>query len=225
MKRLEQQDAKEMLKIWGRKTSVNVQKVMWAIVELDVAHERIDAGGPFGGTDTAQYGALNPNRLVPTMEDGAFVLWESNAITRYVAAKYGTGTLMPGELAQRGLVDQWIDWSATTLAPDIIGVCFVGLIRTAAAERNGPAIEAAARRSGSHLGILDAQLAMTPFIVGQRLTAADIVVGAFMYRYFNLSIERPDLPNIRRWYRELTDRPAYRNHVMIDFESMKVPGA
>lgn len=214
-----------MLKIWGRKTSVNVQKVMWAIAELDVAHERIDAGGAFGGTDTAEYGALNPNRLVPTMEDGPFVLWESNAITRYVAAKYGTGTLMPDDLAQRSLVDQWIDWSATTLAPDVIGVCFVGLIRTPAAERNGAAIEAAAKRSGSRLGFLDAQLAVMPFIVGQRLTAADIVVGAFMYRYFNLSIERPDLPNIRRWYQELMTRPAYRNHVMIEFESMKVPGA
>jgi glutathione S-transferase len=214
-----------MLKIWGRKTSLNVQKVMWTIAELKLPHERVDAGGPYGGLDTPEYFALNPNRLVPTLQDGAYVLWESNAIARYLAAKYSDGGLMPNGLETRGLVDQWVDWSATTLSPDVIGVCFMGLIRTPVSARNNDAIRTAATRVGERLNFLDKELAEKPFILGADLSVADVVVGSFMYRYYNLTIERPKLKHVERWYADLTSRPAYRDNVMLEFESMKVPGA
>lgn len=214
-----------MLKIWGRKTSVNVQKVMWAVEELALPHQRIDAGGPFGGLDTPEFGAINPNRLVPVIDDGGFHMWESQASVRYLAARYGKGTLAPTDPHAFALADQWMDWGLTTLNGDIIATCFLQLIRTTAAERNTAAVAAAAKRAGEKLAILDAQLAGKAFILGDTLTMADIAVGSLMYRYFNLAISRPTLPNVEAWYQRLAARPAFRDHVMIDFEAMKVAGA
>jgi glutathione S-transferase len=214
-----------MLKVYGRKTSVNVQKVMWAVGELGLAHERIDAGGPFGGLDTPDYGKLNPNRLVPTIDDNGFVLWESQAIVRYLAETYGRGRLAPEGRYAYARADQWSDWALTTLNPDIIGTCFLGLIRTPAAERDTAKIAAAAANAGKKLAILDQQLEGRKFILGEQLTFADICVGAFMYRYFNLDIERPRNGNVIAWYQRLTARKAYQEHVMVDFQAMKVPGA
>lgn len=214
-----------MLKVWGRKTSINVQKVMWAVGELGLPHERVDVGGEFGGLDSAAYGALNPNRLVPTIEDGGFVQWESNAIVRHLAQTYGRGTLSPGDEQTYAKADSWMDWSLTALYGDIILTCFLQLVRTAARDRNAAAVETAARRAGRNLVILDRQLAGPSFIVGDQLSIADIAVGGIMYRYFNLPLVRPALPNVEAWYGRLSQRPAYRTHVMIDFKPMFVPGA
>jgi len=214
-----------MLKVWGRKTSVNVQKVMWAIAELGLAHERIDAGGTFGRTDTAEYGAMNPNRLVPTIDDDGFQLWESSAIVRYLSEAYGRGTLAPEGRHAYARADQWMEWATTSLYADLIGTCFVQLIRTTAAERNGAAVDAAVKRLAQRLAILDKHLADRQFIVGDRLSMADIGVGALMYRYYNLEMARTRLAHLEAWYQRLTDRKAYQDHVMIDFEAMKVPGA
>ncbi|MFZ4809503.1 MAG: glutathione S-transferase family protein [Hyphomicrobiaceae bacterium] len=214
-----------MLKVWGRKTSVNVQKVMWAVAELGLAHERIDAGGTFGRTDTAEYGAMNPNRLVPTIDDDGFQLWESSAIVRYLSEAYGRGTLAPEGRHAYARADQWMEWATTSLYADLIGTCFVQLVRTTAAERNGAAVDAAVKRLAQRLTILDKHLADRQFIVGDRLSMADIGVGALMYRYYNLEIARTRLAHLEAWYQRLTDRKAYQDHVMIDFEAMKVPGA
>ena len=214
-----------MLKVWGRKTSVNVQKVMWTVAELSLAHERIDAGGPFGGLETVEYTKLNPNRLVPVIDDSGFLLWESNAIVRYLARTYGWGTLAPSDEQQRALADQWMEWSNTTLYGDIIGTLFLGLVRTPAKDRSTEAISAAAKRAGEKLAILDAQLAGRQFILGDQLTMADIAVGAQMYRYFTLDIPRPPLAAVEAWYRRLTARKTYQDHVMVDYQAMKVPGA
>lgn len=214
-----------MLKIWGRNTSINVQKVMWAVAELGIAHERIDVGGPFGGLDTPEYGRLNPNRLVPVIEDDGFVLWESDAIVRYLAAAHGGGRLGGADERQRALADQWMEWANTRLYTDIIPTMFLGLIRTPAADRNVAAIEAAAKRAGERLAILDAQLAGRTYILGDQPTAADIGCGSLMYRYFTLDIPRPRLGNVEAWYQRLTERKAYQDHVMIDYQAMKVPGA
>src|ERR1043165_6791788 len=130
-----------MVKIWGRTTSSNVQKVMWAVGELGVAHERIDPGREFGGLAPAAYGARNPNRRIPTLEDGDVVLWESNVIVRYLAAKYGDGTLWPEDPAVRGVADQWMAWEQTTLAPEMRPV-FWGLVRTPEPERDPARIAA-----------------------------------------------------------------------------------
>jgi glutathione S-transferase len=214
-----------MLKVWGRKTSINVQKVMWTVGELGVPHERIDAGGPFGGLDTPEFAKLNPNRLVPVIEDDDFVLWESHAIVRYLAAAYGMGTLAPADRKQRALANQWMEWANSTIYPDVILTCFLGLVRTPAKDRDVAAIEAAAKRAGENLAILDAQLAGRSYILGGQLTMADIANGALMYRYFNLDILRPQLPNVEAWYHRLMQRKPYQEHVMLDFQSMKVPGA
>jgi glutathione S-transferase len=205
-----------MLKVYGRKTSVNVQKVMWAVGELGLPHSRADVGGPFGGTDTPEYGALNPNRLVPTIDDGGFTLWESAAIVRYLSDRSGRGSLAP-------------DGAHTTLMQPLIATCFLQLIRTPAASRDTKAVAAAALNAGEKLAILDRHLggmaSAGPFILGEKLTVADIGVGSLLYRYFNLAIERPRLVNVDQYYRRLTARPAYQQHVMVDFEAMKVPGA
>ena len=214
-----------MLKVWGRKTSINVQKVMFAVGELGLEHHRFDFGGQHGGLDTPEYGLLNPNRLVPTIEDKGLVLWESNAIIRHLAQRYGRGTLSPADELTFARADSWMDWSLTTIYNDIITTCFLQLIRTPARERNLGLVEAAARRAGEKLGVLNQQLNGRSYIVGETLTIADVAVGTLMYRYFNLPITRPVLSNVEAWYGRLTRRPAYQQHVMIEFESMKVPGA
>lgn len=214
-----------MLKVWGRNTSANVQKVMWTLAELGVPSERIDVGGPYGKLDTAAYGAMNPNRLIPVMDDDGFVLWESSAIVRYLVRKHGAGSLLSASEQELARADQWMEWSTTTLYPDIITTLFLGLFRTPAAERNNAAIAISVKRAGEKLAILDAVLANRPYILGERLTMADIPAGTLMYRYFTMEIERPKLANVEAWYRRLSERPAYRSHVMIEYASLKVPGA
>ena len=214
-----------MLKVHGRKTSVNVQKVMWVVGELGLPHTRTDVGGAFGGLDTPEYGAMNPNRLVPVIDDGGFILWESAAIVRYLSERYGRGTLAPEGHHAYARADQWMEWAGTTLMQPIIATCFLQLIRVQAAVRDTKAVAAAAKTVGEKLAVLDAHLADRQFIMGDQLTMADIGVGSLLYRYFNLVIERPRLVNIDLYYRRLTARPAYQQHVMVDFEAMKVPGA
>lgn len=213
------------LKIYGRATSVNVQKVMWAVDEIGVMRHRIDAGGPFGGVDTPEFRAMNPNGLVPVMDDGGFILWESNAIIRYLASTYGRGGFRPTDRKEIARADQWMDWALTSLNADIITTCFIGLIRTAASDRNTAAIAAASARAGKTLAVLDAHLATRKFIGGATLTLADVPAGSYMYRYFTLPIERPHLPNVESWYTRLAERAPYQNNVMIDYASMKVAGA
>jgi glutathione S-transferase len=203
-----------MLRIWGRTNSINVQKVMWTVGELGLAHQRIDAGGAFGGLDTAEYGAMNPNRKVPTIDDDGVVLWESNACVRYLAARYGAGSLWAADSAERARADRWMDWQAATLLPDM-GVVFWGLIRTPAEQRDPAAIEAAAGRMHDLFQILDQRLAGQNFVTGSEFTMGDIPVGAACYRYHELPIERPRLANLAAWYERLRQRAPYREHVMI----------
>jgi glutathione S-transferase len=202
------------MKLWGRLSSCNVQKALWAIREVGRACERIDAGGKFGGLDTPEYIAMNPNRTVPTLDDDGFVLWESNACVRYLAARYGAGTLWIDDPAERALADHWMDWQAATLLRDV-GVVFWGLIRTPEAQRDHAAIAASAERLGELFRILDQQLAGREFVTGSRFTMGDIPVGAACYRYHELPIERPRLPNLAGWYERLQQRAPFREHVMI----------
>lgn len=214
-----------MLKIWGRKTSVNVQKVMWTVAELGLAHERIDAGGPFGKTDTPEFGRMNPNRLVPVVDDNGFIVWESNACVRYLAGLYGRGGLAPATAHDFAQADAWMDWMLTTLYGDVIGTLFIQFVRTTAADRNMAAVDAATKRIGEKLAILDAQLAGKQFVLGKDLTIADIALGSIMYRYHTMPVERVSRPNVEAWYQRLVARPAYKDHVMIDWQPMKIPGA
>ena len=203
-----------MLKVWGRNNSINVQKVMWTVAELGLEHQRIDAGGQFGGLDTPDYGTLNPNRLVPVLEDDGVVVWESNAIVRYLAARYGSGGLWPADPARRAEADRWMDWKITSLQPDMT-VVFWGLVRTPPEQRDTARIESAAERLGRTFAILDAHLAGRRFVAGDELTMGDIPVGAACYRYHALPIRRPPLPDLESWYARLQEREAFHNHVMI----------
>ncbi len=203
-----------MLKIWGRANSTNVQKVLWCCGELGIAFRRIDAGGGFGLLDTPEYAGRNPNRLVPVIDDDGFVLWESNAIVRYLAAKHGTGTLCPAEPRARAAADRWMDWQATTVAPPLI-FAFKTLIRTPPEARDRTALGEAVARLGAGWRIFDRWLADTAYAAGDGFTMGDIPLGCMAYRWFTLELARPELPSLRAWYHRLTTRPAYSQHVML----------
>ena len=201
-----------MLKVWGRKTSANVQKVMWAVGELGLACERIDIGGPFGKNREPDYLALNPNGLVPTLEDDGFHLWESNAIVRYLASKYGAGTLEPADLRARAIAGQWMDWQLTVAGPAIFPV-FWGLVRAPLEQRDAKAIEAGKVKTNEAMAILNGQLLKTAFVAGDALSFGDIPIGVIAYRFVSLVPDHPPMTGVERWYAELCKRPAFRAHV------------
>lgn len=209
-----------MLRIWGRRNSINVQKVMWAVGELGLAHEHIDAGGSFGGLDTDEFGNMNPNRRVPVIDDDGTVVWESHAIVRYLAAKYGVGTLWREDAGTRARSDMWTDWVLADLQPAFIGL-FWNLYRTPEDERNWNLIRQGIARSAILFQLLDRHLGELAFIAGDALTIGDIPAGAQLYRYFELEIDRPSLPNVEAWYARLQEREPYRTHVMVSFEDLK----
>lgn len=199
-----------MLKIWGRNNSSNVQKVMWAVGEMGLAHERIDAGGAFGMVQDAAYKAMNPNSRIPTIDDDGLVLFESNAILRHLARKYKK--LMPTAMADQARVDMWMDWQQTEIGPAFSPV-FWGLVRTPEDKRDHAAIKAAKELSVTRWAILEAELGKHLQVVGNTFSVADIPLGIFTYRFRALIPERPAMPNLDRWYAGLMERPAFREHV------------
>jgi glutathione S-transferase len=198
-----------MLKIWGRLSSVNVQKVVWCADEIGLAYERIDAGGKFGGNDTAEFLARNPNGLVPVIDDDGFVLYESNAIVRYLAARHSVDSLWPRDLRARADVDRWMEWQSTAFTP-AMWAAFWQLVRTPADKRNAAAIEESRVKGEKCAGVLDAHLADRAFLTGDVFTAADIVVGCASHRWLNLPLPRVARPHLQRWYAQLKSRPASR---------------
>jgi glutathione S-transferase len=201
-----------MLKIWGRKNSSNVQKTMWAVGELGIAYERSDIGMEFGGNDTAAYRDMNPNGLVPTIQDGDFFLWESNSIIRYLAARYGPGKLEPADLRSRAIASQWMDWQISVFMPAFTTV-FWGLVRTPPEQRDLAAIATAKAKSIDTARILDAALARNVYLAGNSFSMGDIPMGVFIYRFRALMPDRPPLPNLERWYAAIEKRAAFREHV------------
>jgi glutathione S-transferase len=206
-----------MLTIYGRKSSFNVQKVMWLIGELGIEHNHIQMGGSFGGLDRPDFQAMNPHGRVPVIDDGGTIVWESHAILRCLAARYGSGTFWSDDPIQRSRADQWIDWSLSALQPDFLVGIFWGYYRTPEPKRNIAAVEAAVDRTSQRLLLLDKLLEANTYLIGDHLSLADIPIGTHLFRYFNIDIRRPTVPNVERWYRLLQDRPAYRGHVMVPF--------
>ncbi len=202
-----------MIKVWGRNTSSNVQKVMWAIAEIGLPHERIDIGGAFGKNNEAEYLAKNPNGLVPTLEEeDGFLLWESNSIVRYLAAKHKAGVLEPADLRSRALASKWMDWQLSVCGPAITPV-FWGLIRTPPEKRNHAAIEEGKKKSTIAFGMMDAQLGKTAYLAGDAFSYGDIPVGIMAYRYRQLVPDRPPLRNFERWYAAISARKAFKDQV------------
>ena len=202
-----------MVKIWGRNTSSNVQKVIWALGEMKLPFDRLDVGGSFGKTKEAAYLAMNPNSLVPTLEEeDGFTLWESNSIVRYLAAKHANRTLEPADLKTRALAQKWMDWQLSVMAPAITPV-FWQLIRTPADKRDMNAVAAGKEKTIAAAKIMDAQLGKTQFLAGSEFSYGDIPVGIMIYRYMQLIPERPATPNLDRWYAAIASRPAFKEQV------------
>jgi glutathione S-transferase len=203
-----------MLKIWGRITSSNVQKVLWCCAELDIPYERIDLGGPFGGNRDPEYLALNPNGLVPTVQDGELIMWESNTICRYLATTRGGERLYPKDPAARTQVERWMDWQLSTAAPPM-GILLAGLVRTRPEARDHAAIEAARIRATAAWTIAEDALADRPYLAGRELSLAEIVLGTLVYRWHAFPIERPPLKNLKAWYERLRERSGFKAHIEI----------
>ncbi len=202
-----------MLKLWGRANSTNVKKALWCLEELDVSYTRVDAGGVFGIVGEPAYVAKNPNRLVPCLEDGELVLWESNAIVRYLAAQYGEPLLWNPDPRQRAEADKWMDWTTSSLAAPF-RVVFWNMVRTATEKRDMAAVEAALAECGQLLAIADRVLTEQPYLSGASLGMGDIPLGCFAYAWFEMPIERAELPHLHAWYQRLRQRPAYQRAVM-----------
>jgi glutathione S-transferase len=203
-----------MIKIWGRNTSSNVQKAMWAVGELGLEHTRIDIGGAFGKNREPTYLAMNPNGLVPTLEeDDGFLLWESNSICRYLAAKHDKNNILePKDLKQRGLASQWMDWQLSVLGPAITPA-FWGLIRTPPEKRDAAAIKASQDKTVAAMLMLEAQLGKTAYVAGPAFSYGDIPVGVMTYRYRQLVPDRPPTPNVERWFEAIAKRKPFLDHV------------
>ncbi|WP_088101475.1 glutathione S-transferase family protein [Xanthomonas retroflexus] len=202
-----------MLKIWGRRNSSNVRKVLWCAEEIGLPYESIEVGGSHGGTQSPEYVAMNPNGLVPVIEDHGLPLWESNTIVRYLSARYSLGTLYAEDPMERAQAEKWMDWSTSRMAP-LYSELIWGIMRTAPADRDEARINAAIVRAGDFLALPNATLAKQPWLSGDTFAMGDIALGSLIYAWFELPIQRPDLPHLAEWYSRLRERPAYQRGVM-----------
>lgn len=201
------------MKIWGRDNSANVRKVVWCAEELGLDYERVDAGGAFGIVDTPDYLALNPNGRVPTLQDGGLTLWESNAIVRYLARRYGSGPFAPEDPALFAAADKWMDWTSFTLGGPFRDV-FWNTVRMTPETRDNDAVAGGIEACGKLLDIPEAELGAKPYLSGEDLGIGDIPLGCIAYAWFEMPIARPDHPNLSAWYGRLKQRAAYRKGVM-----------
>ena len=199
-------------KLWGQPKSINVQKALWALDELGLEYERVDAGGPFGRVRDADYLTLNPNGLVPTLEDEGAALWESNAIVRYLFAKYGKAPTQPADAITRARADQWTDWGTNVFWLHT-RVLLVQLVRTPEAQRDAGQIRSATEQAVQAARILDAHLESRAYVTGEHFTWGDISAGAAAHRFFNLPIERPALKAAQAWYERLRQRAPYKKWI------------
>lgn len=201
-----------MLTIWGNDHSSCVQKVMWAIGELELPHRRIDLGGAFGGLGEPDYVKLNPNRVIPTMDEDGFVLWESAAILQYLCAKHGAGTLYPDDLRARGEAYRWIAWQGGTVRPAIMSL-YVQWMVWKPEFRHLDELEGLRRRMLDTWAIVENALADRPYLCGDTFCMGDIPLGIMAHWWFGFPIPHGDLPHLRRWYDRVAARPAFQRHV------------
>ncbi|TMV84552.1 glutathione S-transferase family protein [Thioclava sp. BHET1] len=212
-----------MLTVWGRRSSSNVQAVMWAIGEMELPYHRIDAGFRYGVVDTPEFLAMNPNGLVPVVRDGdGPALWESGAILRYLAGRYGPESFWPADPVERADVDRWAEWSKISIAMGFAGPVFWKVVRTAPSQQDPIAIRAGIDALEKKLAIAEARLEGQAYLAGTQFTLADILFGHILFRYYDIDIERAELPALRSYYERLAARPAYVKHVMVPYDELRV---
>ena len=210
------------IKIWGRKSSVNVQLVLWALDELGLDFDRIDAGFIYGVVDSADFCRMNPNGLVPVLIDGdSEPIFESAAILRYLADRYGDPNFWPQNAVARAQVDKWAEWAKWNVGHAFIVNVFYGLVRTPADKVDHDAINAAIDDLEKVLALADTKLATSTYIASSQFTLADMTLGYCLYRYYDIDAVRAQLPNLRRYYDLLTARPAFQRHVMVSYDELR----
>jgi glutathione S-transferase len=210
-----------MITVWGRATSSNTQAVLWALAEIGLPFERIDAGGMYGRLDTPEFAVMNPNRLVPVLIDGDLTLWESGAIVRYLGARYADASFWPTDPAVRAGIDKWAEWMKTTFVPAFLTGIFWPAMQAAKITADPAAMNKAVARMKQVAGILDGGVPGQGYFGGNAPAFADIMVGTYLYRYFELPFDRAETPRLLTYYRRLAERPAYRQHVVVSYETLR----
>jgi glutathione S-transferase len=212
-----------MIKVWGRASSSNVQALMWVIGELDLPYERYDVGFTHGGNNTPDFLKMNPNGTVPVLQDGdGTPIWETGAILRYLASKYADDSFWPADAEERAVVDKWAEWAKLNIAVNFTVPIFWRVARTAPLKRNTEAIRQAVSNLEGFLAVAEAQLAKHAFLATSNFSLADIQLGHLLYRYFEIDIQRSNFPNIETYYRRLNERTAFKEHVAISYEELRV---
>lgn len=212
-----------MIRVWGRKTSSNVQALMWCIGELGLEYERFDIGHKYGGNDTPEFLAMNPNGTVPVIRDGeGQPLWETGAILRYLAEKYGADEFWPKDGERRAQIDKWTEWAKIGVAMNFTAPVFWMVVRTAAKDQDLQALEKSLQNLNKKLVIAEAQIAQQGYLAGNAFSLADIQFGHSLFRYFDIAIERSSYPAIEQYYQKLTQRPAFAEHVMVSYDELRV---
>jgi glutathione S-transferase len=201
------------VKIWGRINSTNVRKVLWTAEELGLTYEQINAGGAFGVVNDAEYLAMNPNGRIPCLQDGDLVLWESNAIVRYLARQYGRAPFVADDAASFASADKWMDWTSFSLAAPFRDL-FWNMVRYTPEQRNEEELKRAQEQCVQLLAVADKALSSQPYLSGENLGIGDVPLGCIAYAWFSMPIDRPDLPHLNAWYERLQARPAYQKAVM-----------
>jgi glutathione S-transferase len=203
-----------MIIVYGRRSSSNVQKVLWTLGELNIPFKRETVGGSFGGNNDPSFRAMNPMGLVPVIQDGDVTMFESNAIVRYLATRYGQGMLWPMEPKLLAAAEQWMEWQAVNVWNHVNAI-FFNVVRMPEGQQNHAAIAAAEAKLADNLPIADAVLAKQPWFAGNDFTMADIVLGCIMWRYSQLECQKPDIPHVMGWFEALKQRPPYRQWIMV----------
>ncbi len=210
-----------MLKIWGRKSSSNVEKVLWLAEELGLQYQHISVGGTAGMLDTPEFLELNPHSRIPVIEDQEIVVWESHAILRYLAACYGQGTFWLEDPKRRAKIDSWMDWIQTTLQPEIMYGIFIEMYRPVNGKTNWETVHKNVATCSTHMQLLEQTIAGQNYLCGNSLSLADIPLGVLLYRYFTCEIDRPRLPNIEAYYQRLQGHTAYCEQIMLPWDDLK----
>lgn len=215
-----------MITVYGRATSSNVQAVLWGLAELGLDFEQLDYGHVHGGLDSAQFRAMTPHGLVPVLRDGDVVVWESCAILRYLAGRYGDGgAFWPGDPMARAGVDMWAEWGKISFGGAFTAPIFWLRIRTAAKDRDPKALARNIAAFERRLDRLEDQLEGHDHVVSDDFSLADIVIGHVLYRWFDMDVARTPRPVVDAYYQRLTRRAAYRKHVMVSYDMLRAPGA